>query len=111
MASVSGARGHSRRVASIGVIMDTVVQRSVIAQLSRRPEVVEVGPFVIGWNPTTDHRSINYATPLPGAVITPADVAALVAAFRGVERLPRLEYVVSCAPGLERHLLDAGFTV
>lgn len=38
-------------------------------------------------------------------------MAVLVAAFRSIGRLPRLEYVTSCAPDLERHLLDAGFIV
>ncbi|MFD2081840.1 Predicted acetyltransferase, GNAT family [Actinopolymorpha cephalotaxi] len=91
--------------------MDTIVQSSVVLNLSRRPATVRTGPFVIGWDPTTDSRFVNYATPLPGAAITANDVAELVAAFGSVERLPRLEYVTSCAPGLERLLLDAGFTV
>ncbi|NUT34260.1 MAG: GNAT family N-acetyltransferase [Hamadaea sp.] len=91
--------------------MDSIVQRSVVAQLRRRPEVVETGPFVLGWDPSTESKYISYATPLPGAPITAADVAGLVAAFRSVGRLPRLEYVVSSAPDLERELLAAGFTV
>jgi ribosomal protein S18 acetylase RimI-like enzyme len=91
--------------------MDINVQRSVIALLSLRPKVVETGPFVIGWDPTTDSRFINYASPRPGADITAADVTALVEAFREIERVPRLEYVVSCAPDLEAALLAAGFTV
>ena len=90
--------------------MDTIVQNSVIAQLSRRPRTVEVGPFVIGWDPTTDSRFVNYATPRLDAV-TATDVAALVAAFREIGQVPRLEYVISRAPGLEQHLLEAGFTV
>jgi ribosomal protein S18 acetylase RimI-like enzyme len=91
--------------------MDTIVQRSVVTNLQRRPESVEVGPFVIGWDPTTDSRFINYATPQLDADITTADVTALVAAFRDIGRVPRLEYVTSSAPSLERHLLEAGFTV
>jgi GNAT superfamily N-acetyltransferase len=91
--------------------MDNIVQNSVIDQLSRRPKAVEVGPFVIGWDPTTDSRFINYATPRLDVVITAADVTALVAAFREIDRTPRLEYVISCAPGLEQQLLDVGFTV
>jgi ribosomal protein S18 acetylase RimI-like enzyme len=91
--------------------MDARVQRSVIANLSMRPKAIEVGPFVIGWDPTTASRFINYATPQLDAVVTAADVTALVAAFRDIDRVPRLEYVVSCAPGLEQQLLDAGFTV
>ncbi|MET9021738.1 GNAT family N-acetyltransferase [Actinopolymorpha sp. NPDC004070] len=90
--------------------MDTIVQSSVVHNLSRRPATLDAGPFVIGWDPTTDSRFVNYATPRLGAV-TPADVAGLVAAFRSIERVPRLEYVTSCAPDLERHLLDAGFAV
>lgn len=91
--------------------MDNIVQRSVVANLSRRPNPVEVGPFVIGVDPSTDSRHVNYATPQPDAVITAADVTALVAAFRQLDRVPRLEYVTSCAPDLEAHLLAAGFTV
>lgn len=91
--------------------MDSIVQRSVVAQLQRRPEVVETGPFVLGWDPTTESKYVSYATPLPGADITAADVAGLVAAFRSVGRVPRLEYVVSAAPSLERELLAAGFTI
>ena len=91
--------------------MDMNVQRSVVAQLSQRPQVIEAGPFVLGWDPTSASRFISYATPRPGAEITSADVAELVAAFRGIDRMPRLEYVVSSAPDLERQLLAAGFTV
>ncbi|WBB69532.1 GNAT family N-acetyltransferase [Micromonospora sp. WMMD812] len=60
-------------------------------------------------DPTTTSPNINYATPRPGAAITAADVAALVAAFRAADRKPRLEYVISCAPGLEALLTAAGF--
>ncbi|MFF5081257.1 GNAT family N-acetyltransferase [Actinoplanes sp. NPDC000266] len=91
--------------------LDVRIQHSVVANLSSRPTPVRVGPFVIGVDPSTDSTGINYATPLPGAEISGADVTALVAAFRSYARKPRLEYVVSTAPGLERLLLDAGFTV
>lgn len=91
--------------------MDARIQHSVVANLSRRPEVVSVGPFVIGWDPTTDSRQINYASPQPGTPITAADVDALIDAFRQVSRVPRLEYVTRTAPGLEELLLARGFTV
>ncbi|MEV4625742.1 GNAT family N-acetyltransferase [Micromonospora sp. NPDC049523] len=91
--------------------MDSQVQNSVVALLAQRPRTVEVGPFVIGWDPTSDSRFISYATPRPDTTITAADVTELVAAFRRINRVPRLEYVTSCAPGLERQLLEAGFTV
>ncbi|SCL44634.1 Acetyltransferase (GNAT) domain-containing protein [Micromonospora citrea] len=91
--------------------MDFRIQQSVVANLSNRPAPVEVGPFVIGIDPTTTSPYINYATPRPGAAITARDVAALVAAFRAVDRKPRLEYVTGCAPDLEALLTAAGFTV
>jgi ribosomal protein S18 acetylase RimI-like enzyme len=87
------------------------VQRAVVANLLSRPEPAEVGPFVCGFDPATDSRYINYATPRPEAAIGATDVAELVAAFRKADRVPRLEYVTSCAPGLEQLLLDAGFAV
>ncbi|MFI7304001.1 GNAT family N-acetyltransferase [Micromonospora aurantiaca] len=91
--------------------MDARIQQSVVVNLSRRPAPVEVGPFVIGLDPTTASPYINYATPRPGAAVTAADVAALVAAFHAADRRPRLEYVTSCAPDLEALLTAAGFTV
>jgi GNAT superfamily N-acetyltransferase len=91
--------------------MDVRIQQSVVANLSSRPAPVEVGPFVIGLDPGTTSANINYATPRPGAAITTADVTALVAAFRAADRQPRLEYVTSCAPGLEALLAASGFTV
>jgi ribosomal protein S18 acetylase RimI-like enzyme len=89
--------------------MDLRIQRAVVANLCTRPNAVESGPFVLGLDHGTDSPHINYATPVPGAEITEADVVDLVAAFAG--RPPRLEYVTSCAPGLEKLLLDAGFVV
>ncbi|MEV6368810.1 GNAT family N-acetyltransferase [Micromonospora musae] len=91
--------------------MDLRIQQSVVANLSQRPAPVEVGPFVIGMDPTTTSPHINYATPRPGTTITAADVTALVAAFRAADRRPRLEYVTSCAPELEALLVAAGFSV
>jgi FR47-like protein len=94
------------------LLLDARVQRSVVANLRLRPNVIETGPFVIGQDATTDSRNINYATPqLDAGDITPGDVAALVAAFRDIGCVPRLEYVTSGAPALEQLLLDAGFTV
>jgi ribosomal protein S18 acetylase RimI-like enzyme len=91
--------------------MDVRIQQSVFTNLSNRPAAVEVGPFVMGIDPTTTSPNINYATPRPGTAITAADVTALVAAFRAADRKPRLEYVTSCAPSLEALLAAAGFTV
>jgi ribosomal protein S18 acetylase RimI-like enzyme len=89
--------------------MDLRIQRAVVANLRTRPNAVESGPFVLGLDHGTDSPHINYATPVPGAEITAADVRALAEAFG--DRPPRLEYVTSRAPGLEQLLLDAGFAV
>jgi ribosomal protein S18 acetylase RimI-like enzyme len=91
--------------------MDLRIQRSVVSTLRNRPKAVEVGPFVAGFDPGTDSPFVNYATPEPGAVVTAADVAALVGVFFEAGLKPRLEYVTSSAPELEGLLLDAGFTV
>ncbi|WP_439427659.1 GNAT family N-acetyltransferase [Micromonospora sp. LA-10] len=91
--------------------MDFRIQQSVVVNLSRRPAPVEVGPFVLGLDPTTTSPYVNYATPRPGAAVTAADVTTLVAAFRAADRTPRLEYVTGCAPDLEALLTAAGFVV
>ncbi|GLY07540.1 MULTISPECIES: GNAT family N-acetyltransferase [Actinoplanes] len=91
--------------------MDLRIQRSVVSTLRSRRQSVESGPFVIGIDPETDSPFINYATPVPGAPITAADVTALVKAFGEAGRRPRLEYVTVTSPGLETLLLDAGFAV
>jgi ribosomal protein S18 acetylase RimI-like enzyme len=91
--------------------MDLRIQRSVVSNLRNRPKVIETGPFVAGLDPDTTNPFINYASPVPGAPITAADVADLVTAFTGAGRKPRLEYVLSAAPQLEDLLIAAGFTV
>ncbi|MDI6103546.1 GNAT family N-acetyltransferase [Actinoplanes sp. NEAU-A12] len=91
--------------------MDLRIQRSVVSNLRNRPKALEIGPFVAGLDPDTDSPFINYASPIPGAPITAADVDALVDAFIGAGRKPRLEYVTSCVPELEDLLLAAGFTI
>ncbi|MBY8851713.1 hypothetical protein K7G98_26745 [Saccharothrix sp. MB29] len=53
---------------------------------------------------------MDYAVPDDGAVPTPADVSALVAAFRERSRTPRLDYVRP-APDLDAALAAAGFAV
>jgi ribosomal protein S18 acetylase RimI-like enzyme len=95
----------------MNVSLDARIQQSVVANLANRPSPVDVGPFVIGFDPSTASPHINYATPRPGAAITAADVDGLVAAFRAAGRPPRLEYVSSGAPELEALLLAAGFAV
>jgi ribosomal protein S18 acetylase RimI-like enzyme len=91
--------------------VDERIQESVVAALASREHTLDVGPFVIGWNPYSDGKYLSYATPRPGREITGQDVAALIDAFRSLRRTPRLEYVVSAAPGLEDLLIAGGFQI
>jgi ribosomal protein S18 acetylase RimI-like enzyme len=90
--------------------VDTKIQHFTVANLRRRPLVVEIGPFVAGFDPRITARFINYATPLPGAEPTDGDVAALIAAFRERGLVPRLEFAPQAAPAVEAALCRAGFT-
>ncbi|WP_329460353.1 GNAT family N-acetyltransferase [Streptomyces sp. NBC_01497] len=89
--------------------MDTPVQNFAVANLRRRPVVVETAGFVAGFDPDTTSPYINYATPLPGAEPTTADVAALVGEFRARGLKPRLEFAPVAAPAVEPALRTAGF--
>ncbi|MBF9071569.1 GNAT family N-acetyltransferase [Streptacidiphilus fuscans] len=91
--------------------MDIDVQSFAVAHLRRRPEVVETGRFVIGIDPATTSPYVNYATPLPGAAPTGADVRQLVGAFRERGLLPRLEFAPDAAPAVASALQAAGFAV
>ncbi|MCX5206437.1 GNAT family N-acetyltransferase [Streptomyces sp. NBC_00237] len=90
--------------------MDINVQSFAAHNLRRRPEPVEVGGFVAGFDPSTTDRNLNYATPLPGARPTDRDVADLVEAFRARGLVPRLEFAPDGAPAVEPALRRAGFT-
>jgi ribosomal protein S18 acetylase RimI-like enzyme len=91
--------------------VDANVQSFAVANLRRRPVVVEAGGFVAGFDPGTTSPYINYATPTPGAEPTRRDVAALIAAFRTRGLMPRLEFAPDAAPEVEPALRTAGFTV
>ncbi|MFD8570446.1 GNAT family N-acetyltransferase [Streptomyces sp. NPDC059639] len=90
--------------------MDHDVQRFTVTHLRRRPAPVEIGGFVLGFDPDTTSPFINYATPLPGAAPGAADVAALIAAFRERDLVPRLEFAPDAAPEAAAALTAAGFT-
>ncbi|WP_432139275.1 GNAT family N-acetyltransferase [Streptomyces sp. bgisy154] len=90
--------------------MDIDVQTFAVANLRRRPEVAEVGGFVVGFDPATTSPHINYASPLPGADPTDRDVTALIGAFRERGLTPRLEFAPNAAPCVEPALRRAGFT-
>ncbi|MFJ4801520.1 GNAT family N-acetyltransferase [Streptomyces murinus] len=90
--------------------MHTDVQSFAVAHLLRRPAACRVGGFVVGFDPATTSPYVNYATPVPGAEPTDADVADLIAAFRTRGLLPRLEFAPDSAPAVEPALRRAGFT-
>ncbi|WP_199572586.1 GNAT family N-acetyltransferase [Streptomyces murinus] len=90
--------------------MHTDVQSFAVAHLLRRPAACRLGGFVVGFDPATTSPYVNYATPVPGAEPTDADVADLIAAFRTRGLLPRLEFAPDAAPAVEPALRRAGFT-
>ncbi|MFI1095332.1 GNAT family N-acetyltransferase [Streptomyces sp. NPDC020917] len=90
--------------------MDITVQNFAVANLRRRPLVIENPSFVAGFDPGTPSPYINYATPLPGAEPTGREVARLVAEFRERGLTPRVEFAVATAPAVEHALRAAGFT-
>ncbi|AGP58047.1 GNAT family N-acetyltransferase [Streptomyces rapamycinicus] len=91
--------------------MGTDVQSFAVANLRRRPVLVEAGGFVAGFDPGTTSPYINYATPLPGARPTARDVMELIGAFRVRGLKPRLEFAPDAAPEVEPAVREAGFGV
>ncbi len=90
--------------------MDIDVQSFAVINLRRRPEAIEIGGFIAGFDPATTSPYINYATPLPGARPSRRDVAALIDAFRERGLKPRLEFAPDGAPAVDAALRQAGFT-
>ncbi|MFI9006477.1 GNAT family N-acetyltransferase [Actinosynnema sp. NPDC053489] len=75
-----------------------------------RADAERVGPFLVRFDEHDDDPLMNYAVPDEGAAPTPAEVDALVAAFRARSRTPRLEYLLP-SPLVDAALGAAGFTV
>ncbi|WP_327115534.1 GNAT family N-acetyltransferase [Streptomyces sp. NBC_01341] len=91
--------------------MDTAIQNYARTHTLRSPDHYRVGPFTVRHNPGWELKFANYAIPNQGAEPTAGEIADLVAAFRGRDRLPRLEFLPAWAPAVEPALLAAGFTV
>ena len=91
--------------------MEFDVQHHARTLALRTPGNVRVGPFVCRFNPSWASPFANYAIPDDHAEPTAEDVQALIATFRGQDRKPRLEYLPTCAPSVEKVLLSAGFEV
>jgi Acetyltransferase (GNAT) family len=87
------------------------IQAYVREAASRGRETLRVGPFLVTITADTDNPYLNYAIPDDGAQPTASDVVALMDAFHQRQRRPRLEYLPSCAPGVEAPLVANGFHV
>ncbi|THA69217.1 GNAT family N-acetyltransferase [Streptomyces sp. A0958] len=91
--------------------LDVDVQTHARTLTLNSPDHVRVGRFAIRYNPDWSLKYANYAIPDQDADPTPGELDDLIAAFRDLDRMPRLEYLPGWAPALEPALLAAGFTV
>ncbi|WP_103347888.1 GNAT family N-acetyltransferase [Amycolatopsis sp. CA-128772] len=87
----------------------STIQTYVRKTAPRGRETERVGPFLATYSPGTPHPMLNYAIPDDGAQPTAAEIAALTAAYRRRDLLPRLEYFTDVAPDLEKVLVRAGY--
>jgi GNAT superfamily N-acetyltransferase len=85
--------------------LDDRIQAYLRATAPEGRETVELGGLTATFNREDPLRYRNYA--IPGD--PPWDIGALVEAARARGRLPRLEFVASCFPGLPEQLEAAGF--
>jgi ribosomal protein S18 acetylase RimI-like enzyme len=69
------------------------------------------GPFLATFSPHSTNPFLNYAIPDDDGRPSAADVAALTAAYRSRDLVPRLEFLGHTAPAVEAALLAAGYEV
>lgn len=91
--------------------MERHIQSYLRQAASRWRETQRIGPLLATFTPHDANPFLNYAIPDEGAVPTPAETAALIAAFQQRSLAPRLEYLPALAPSLEPILLAAGFVI
>lgn len=91
-------------------LADAQYVHAYLRAMAARSGPARVGPFAVLFSDDPSPFA-NYAIPLDFAEPTPAEIAALVAAFRARDRKPRLEYVPAAAPAVEAALAAAGFQV
>lgn len=87
--------------------MQSYLRRSAASGRS----TAHVGPFLATFSSESTNPFLNYAIPDEGAEPTAAEVAALTAAYRERDLLPRLEFLGDTAPAAEAALLAAGYEV
>jgi ribosomal protein S18 acetylase RimI-like enzyme len=102
---MAGEIEHTTDIEADRVIM-AFVRESRNARALKR-----VGSFLLLIAEGTKLRFLNYAIPDDGVDPSPAEIDALIAAFKEADRMPRLEFLPSLAPVLEARLIDHGFTV
>src|SRR3954452_1129563 len=85
--------------------LDDRIQAYLRATAPEGREIVELRGLTATFNREDPLRYRNYAIPGP----PPWDLAALVTESAARDRLPRLEFVESCVPGLAEELARAGF--
>ncbi|MFJ8782285.1 GNAT family N-acetyltransferase [Streptomyces sp. NPDC102476] len=90
--------------------MDFDVQNHARTRALRSDGHVRSGPFVVRYDRNWPSPFANYAIPDDGATPSASDISALIRMFRTLDRVPRLEYLPTCAPQVEPALLAAGFT-
>ena len=84
----------------------TALQAFLRTSATNGREVVRAGPFTATFDRADPLRYLNYAIPDDDAVPDGEAVSALRAAFRGHDRLPRLEWIEEAAPAVAP-VLDA----
>ena len=91
----------------------SLLQNALREMAAEGRDVVAAPPFTAYLDRSNDLRYLNYAVPDEGATgpWDPRAIAALAAAFTERGRLPRLEIVDDCWPGLVDALVPAGFQV
>lgn len=89
----------------------SAIQTYVRQTAPRGRETERIGPFLATYSPGTGHPMLNYAIPDDGARPSAAEIAALTAAYRRRDLLPRLEYFTDVAPDLEELLVEAGYAL
>ena len=91
--------------------MESGIQAYLRFAASQQRDTEHIGPFLATFSPHSANPYLNYAIPDDSAAPCLADVNALIAAYSGRGRIPRLEYVAKLAPAVEEALISAGFTV
>ncbi|RJQ77304.1 GNAT family N-acetyltransferase [Amycolatopsis panacis] len=87
----------------------SAIQAYVRTTAPRGRDTERIGPFLATFSRESSSPMLNYAIPDDGAEPSAAELAALAAAYRDRELLPRLEFFIEAAPAPEAALTAAGY--